>query len=140
MLDSVPAPASTTIGCLPLAASFLTVSGVAATRVSPGRVSRGMPMIIAMAPCFCLVLGLVLCGYLATKASPIGLLRNRLRDCLAQSCRRRLTAEIGRPRRARVCKHPFDRADDCRCGFGLPEVLEHQRGRPYLTDGIGDAL
>ena len=29
---------------MPLAASFLTVSGVAATRVSPGRVSRGMPI------------------------------------------------------------------------------------------------
>src|SRR6266446_7527278 len=28
----------------PPAASFLTVSGVAATRVSPGRVSAGMPM------------------------------------------------------------------------------------------------
>ena len=35
MLDDAPAPASTTSECLPLAASFLTVSGVAATRVSP---------------------------------------------------------------------------------------------------------
>src|SRR5438477_12713896 len=50
MLACTPAPASTTISCLPLADSFLTVSGVAATRVSPGRVSRGMPMISAMAP------------------------------------------------------------------------------------------
>ncbi len=46
MLDVSPAPLSTTSWCLPLAASFLTVSGVAATRVSPGRVSRGMPISI----------------------------------------------------------------------------------------------
>src|SRR3954470_23342460 len=37
-----PAPACTMTSCC--FASFLTVSGVAATRVSPGRVSAGMPI------------------------------------------------------------------------------------------------
>src|SRR5882672_11618747 len=46
MLLAVPAPDSTTMSCLPLAAIFFTVSGVAATRVSPGRASRGMPISI----------------------------------------------------------------------------------------------
>ncbi len=49
--DAVPAPDSTTSECLPDAASFLTVSGVAATRVSPARVSRGIPMIIQAPVC-----------------------------------------------------------------------------------------
>jgi len=66
MCDMAPAPASTTSWCLPLAASFLTVSGVAATRVSPARVSRGMPMIMVSAP---LAANAACCGsYLATVA------------------------------------------------------------------------
>ncbi len=40
----LPAPACTASACLPPVASFLTVSGVAATRVSPVRISAGMPM------------------------------------------------------------------------------------------------
>ncbi len=64
MLAATPAPDSTTIACLPLAASFLTVSGVAATRVSPGRVSRGMPIIMVIAPLAADRVG----RYLATRA------------------------------------------------------------------------
>src|SRR5712692_2563897 len=43
-LAAIPAPDCTRIAWRPPAASFLTVSGVAATRVSPARVSAGMPM------------------------------------------------------------------------------------------------
>src|SRR5256885_13535147 len=43
-LAAIPAPDWTRIAWRPPAASFLTVSGVAATRVSPARVSAGIPM------------------------------------------------------------------------------------------------
>src|SRR5882672_8346768 len=43
MLAPAPAPDWTRTECLPTT-SFLTVSGVAATRVSPARVSAGMPI------------------------------------------------------------------------------------------------
>src|SRR3970282_1748162 len=44
MLAAMPAPACTRTSFF--AASFLTVSGVAATRVSPGRVSAGTPILM----------------------------------------------------------------------------------------------
>src|SRR5262245_35873102 len=44
MVAGVPAPACTMTVCSRLAMSFLIVSGVAATRVSPGRISFGIPM------------------------------------------------------------------------------------------------
>src|SRR5882672_623490 len=52
MLAPAPAPDWTSTVCL-AAASFLTVSGVAATRVSPGRVSAGTPICMNAFPCFC---------------------------------------------------------------------------------------
>src|SRR5688500_14089555 len=48
MLAFAPAPACTRTSFL--AASFLTVSGVAATRVSPARVSAGTPTLIRSSP------------------------------------------------------------------------------------------
>src|SRR5882724_2462357 len=44
MLEAAPAPACTRSSFLP--ASFLSVSGVAATRVSPARVSAGTPILM----------------------------------------------------------------------------------------------
>jgi hypothetical protein len=41
----MPAPACTMTWCF-AATSFFTVSGVAATRVSPSRVSAGMPILM----------------------------------------------------------------------------------------------
>src|SRR5216683_6299664 len=137
MLEWTPAPSSTTIVCLPLAASFLTVAGVAARRVSPGRVSRGMPMIIAVAPCVSLVLWRVSCHKSRSNPARLGY---GLRDRLAQGLGRRPAAEIGGPRRAFVGKHRFDRTYDCSGGGGVPEVFEHQRSRPDLTDRVGDTL
>ena len=43
MLAPAPAPVCTDTLC-PVASSFFTVSGVAATRVSPAHVSAGMPI------------------------------------------------------------------------------------------------
>ena len=48
-LAAIPAPASTT-SWWPWATSFFTVSGVAATRVSPARVSRGIPICTGKSP------------------------------------------------------------------------------------------
>src|ERR1700680_4054133 len=137
MLACAPAPVSTTSGCRPLAASFLTVSGVAATRVSPGRVSRGIPMIIAVAPCVRLILWRLSCP--KTRSNP-GRLSYGLRDRLAEGFGGRSTAEIRGPRRALVGKHRFDRTHDCGGGGRAAEVFEHQRSRPDLTDRVGDTL
>jgi hypothetical protein len=49
MLAPAPAPACTVMVCRVPAASFLTVSGVAATRVSPGWISVGIPIRIQWA-------------------------------------------------------------------------------------------
>src|SRR4029077_1518180 len=49
MLAPAPAPDWTTTACL-AATSFLIVSGVAATRVSPGRVSAGTPICMNLFP------------------------------------------------------------------------------------------
>jgi hypothetical protein len=46
---AIPAPACTRI-TWPCAFSFFAVSGVTATRVSPGVVSSGTPMIMVPAP------------------------------------------------------------------------------------------
>src|SRR6202171_3455340 len=126
MLACAPAPVSTTSGCLPLAPSFLTVSGVAATRVSPCRISRGMPMIIAMAPCVSLVLWRLSCHKSRSRlVGPDS--SDCLRDRLAHGGGRVPAAEGGGSRRAFVGKHRFDRTHDCRGGSGVSEVLEHQR-------------
>src|SRR5881394_85014 len=100
MLEATPAPASTTISCLPLAASFLTVSGVAAM--------------------------LVLVRYLATadrlqrrrNSVPLG---NRRGDRLAELRRRRLAAEIGRARRRSIGQRRLDRAHDRRRRIGMAQ-------------------
>src|SRR5450830_1395533 len=51
MLDLMPAPDSTNTSCF-AATSFLTVSGVAATRVSPSRLSTGMPSFMQSSCCY----------------------------------------------------------------------------------------
>src|ERR1700687_457949 len=137
MLACAPAPVSTTSGCLPLAASFLTVSGVAATRVSPGRVSRGIPMIIAVAPCVRLILWRLSCH--KSRSNPARL-RYGLRDRLAEGFGGRSTAEIRGPRRALVGKHRFDRTYDCGGGGSVSAGVEHQRSRTDLTERGGDTL
>src|SRR5688572_33263568 len=53
MLAPMPAPLWTRTEWRPPAVSFFTVSGVAATRVSPGLVSAGMPMRIELNPSGC---------------------------------------------------------------------------------------
>src|SRR5512146_119178 len=52
MLEPLPAPDCTRTSFF--AASFLTVSGVAATRVSPPRVSAGTPILMAWVSLVCL--------------------------------------------------------------------------------------
>jgi hypothetical protein len=51
-LDDTPAFAWTMTWCF-ATTSFLTVSGVAATRVSPDRVSAGMPILMPTSWLFC---------------------------------------------------------------------------------------
>src|SRR6185312_5467811 len=139
MLEATPAPASTTISCLPLAASFLTVSGVAATRVSPTRVSRGMPIIMVIVPLRRCSL-LPLSCHSAAAFSEDATSGNRRGDRLAELHRRRLAPEIGRARRRSIGERRLERAHDRRCRIGMTEMLEHQRPRPDLPDRIGDAL
>jgi hypothetical protein len=50
MLAPLPAPFWTRMEWRPPAVNFFTVSAVAATRVSPGLVSAGMPMRIELNP------------------------------------------------------------------------------------------
>src|SRR6516162_4871824 len=130
MLDSVPAPDSTTSSCLPLAASFFTVSGVAATRVSPARVSRGMPMIMVSVP---LAAGYLPCGsYLATTSG------DRVGDRGSRLSSRRAAAQVRRARSFR--EHPLNRAHDGCCSLRVTKMLEHHRSRPDLPNGIGNAF
>src|SRR5579864_3797173 len=127
-LALIPAPVSTMIECLPLAASFLTVSGVAATRVSPARLSRGMPMIMVSAP---IPPTRRVAGYLATKALP-----DRGGDRAAKLCCCRLSAQV---RRAwAIGQHALDATHHRSGGVGVAEVLEHQRAAPDLTNRIGN--
>src|SRR5215471_18376325 len=130
MLDATPAPASTTMECLPLAASFLTVSGVAATRVSPSRVSRGMPMIMVSVP---LAAGYSPCGsYLATTSG------DRVGDRGSRLNSLRAAAQIRRARS--ISKHALDGAHDSCSSLRVTKMLEHHRARPDLPDGIGNAF
>src|SRR5215471_2860288 len=130
MLDGVPAPASTTSSCLPLAASFFTVSGVAATRVSPARVSRGMPMIMVSVP---LAAGYSPCGsYLATTSG------DRVGDRGSRLNSLRAAAQIRRARS--ISKHALDGAHDSCSSLRVTKMLEHHRARPDLPDGIGNAF
>src|SRR5208282_6040669 len=130
-LDGVPAPAQTSIACLPLAASFFTVSGVAATRVSPARVSRGMPMIMVSAPlpAVCSCSG----RYLATNALP---------DCVGDRAPELagvgLAAQVGGARA--FGERTLDAAHHRGRRVGVAQVLEHHGAAPDLADRVGDPL
>src|SRR5512135_3435788 len=125
MLLATPAPVSTTSACLPLAQSFLTVSGVAATRVSPGRVSRGMPISMLLSPA--VRPARMKSQRRSLEAAIFPQISDRGGDGAPDVLHPRLAADVRRARRRRIGEHALDRAHDRSRGRGMTEEIEHQR-------------